>query len=105
MQEAGSLASGGIFEWVDSPLVVAIRDGHWVVVEGASLCAASVLDRLNPLLEPGGRLLLTERGVIDGEVPSVAPHANFRMFLTIDHTYGEVSRSVGINSYITCYAD
>jgi midasin (ATPase involved in ribosome maturation) len=64
------------------------------VVEGASLCAASVLDRLNPLLEPGGRLLLGERGVIGGAVPSVQPHPNFRLFLLMDHTCGEVSRSV-----------
>lgn len=94
VKDAGSMASGGIFEWVDSPLVVAIREGHWVVVEGASLCPPSVLDRLNPLLEPGGRLLLTERGVVDGSVPCVTPHDNFRIFLTIDHTYGEVSRAM-----------
>lgn len=93
---AGGLASGGIFEWVDSPLVEAIREGQWVLVEGASLCAASVLDRLNPLLEPDGVLLLAERGVINGAVPSVKPHPNFRIFLTIDHTCGEVSRLVGL---------
>ncbi|KAF2362034.1 ATPase dynein-related AAA domain [Trinorchestia longiramus] len=94
VQEAGGLASGGMLEWVDSPLVVAIREGQWVVVEGASLCAASVLDRLNPLLEPGGRLVLSERGVIEGTLPFVLPHPNFRIFLVIDHTCGLVSRAM-----------
>ena len=38
----------------------------------------SVLDRLNGLLEPGGVLSINERGVIDGEVPVVKPHPDFR---------------------------
>ena len=38
----------------------------------------SVLDRLNPLLEPGGVLNIDERGIVSGEVISVTPHPNFR---------------------------
>ena len=38
----------------------------------------SVLDRLNPLLEPNGALSIDERGVIDGTVPTVKPHKDFR---------------------------
>jgi len=37
-----------------------------------------VLDRLNALLEPNGCLSLSERGVIDGAVPTVTPHPEFR---------------------------
>jgi len=37
-----------------------------------------VLDRLNALLEPNGSLSLSERGVIDGAVPTVRPHPEFR---------------------------
>lgn len=40
--------------------------------------SASVLDRLNALLEPGGSLTINERGVIDGKTPKVTPHPNFR---------------------------
>lgn len=40
--------------------------------------SASVLDRLNALLEPGGSLTINERGVIDGKTPTVTPHPNFR---------------------------
>lgn len=38
----------------------------------------SVLDRLNALLEPGGVLTMSERGVVDGITPTVTPHPNFR---------------------------
>ena len=41
-------------------------------------CSASVLDRLNALLEPHGELSINERGVIDGEIPSIKPHSQFR---------------------------
>jgi len=37
-----------------------------------------VLDRLNALLEPNGCLSLSERGVINGAVPTVVPHPEFR---------------------------
>lgn len=43
-------------------------------------CSPSVLDRLNALLEPGGVLTMSERGVIDGTVPTITPHPNFRCF-------------------------
>jgi midasin (ATPase involved in ribosome maturation) len=45
------------FEWVDSVLVSAIEHGHWAVFENANLCNASVLDRLNSLLEDGNKQL------------------------------------------------
>lgn len=30
--------NGGVFAWVDSPLVRGIREGHWVILENAQLC-------------------------------------------------------------------
>ncbi|XP_033763562.1 midasin-like [Pecten maximus] len=39
---------------------------------------AFVLDRLNALLEPHGVLNINERGVIDGVIPTITPHPNFR---------------------------
>ena len=38
----------------------------------------SVLDRLNPLLEPAGVLSMDERGVVGGTVPVIKPHPQFR---------------------------
>ena len=46
--------------------------------EYACIYSASVLDRLNALLEPGGSLTITERGVIDGQIPCIKPHPDFR---------------------------
>lgn len=47
----------------------------------ALICfSPSVLDRLNALLEPGGVLTIDERGVIDGQIPSIKPHPNFRLY-------------------------
>lgn len=45
------------------------------------LLSASVLDRLNALLEPNGSLTINERGVIDGKTPRITPHPNFRLAL------------------------
>ncbi|ESO90033.1 hypothetical protein LOTGIDRAFT_176831, partial [Lottia gigantea] len=64
---------------------------------------ASVLDRLNALLEPGGVLSVNERGVIDGQIPTIKPHPNFRLFLAMDSKYGEISRAMrnrGVEIYI-----
>lgn len=82
------------FEWVDGPLVRAIKRGHWVVLDGANLCNPSVLDRLNSLCEPGGVLVLSERGYVNGAVQTLKPHPNFRMFMISDPRYGELSRAM-----------
>jgi len=68
----------GNYKWADSVLVKALRDGDWLLVDGANFCSASVLDRLNALLEPNGVLSITERGVLDGSIPEVKPHNDFR---------------------------
>ena len=56
----------------------------------------SVLDRLNALLEPGGVLTIDERGVIDGQIPSIKPHPNFRLSY-FNHA------SVSLKSFSTIY--
>ena len=62
-----------------------------------------MLDRLNALLEPNGVLSINERGVIDGNVPTVKPHPEFRLMLAMDPRHGEISRALrnrGIEIYI-----
>lgn len=103
VRSAGVSSSGGCFEWVDSMLVKALRQGHWLLVDNVNLCSSSVLDRLNGLLEPGGHLALSERGVIDGHIPIVKPHPEFRLFLAMDPRHGEISRAMrnrGIELYL-----
>ncbi|KAL4232858.1 AAA ATPase midasin [Mactra antiquata] len=104
-QKLSTLVSGGggAFEWIDSLLVKSLRDGHWLLIDNVNFCSASVLDRLNALLEPHGVLSINERGVIDGKIPTIKPHPNFRLILSMDPRHGEISRAMrnrGIEIYI-----
>jgi midasin len=84
----------GRFEWIDGPLVRALKDGSWILLDGANLCNPSVLDRLNSLCENDGRLTLNERGAVNGEVEIIKPHPNFRLFMCVDSQLGELSRAM-----------
>lgn len=98
------------FEWLDSALVKAITNGDWVLIDNANFCAPSVLDRLNPLLERNGRLQINEKGIQPdendsegGKLIEIAPHSNFRLILSLNETFGELSRPMrnrGIEIYI-----
>lgn len=82
------------FEWVDGILINALRVGAWLVLDNANLCSPSILDRLNSLLEPNGFLDINEHRAADGTTCIVKPHADFRLFLTVDPRYGELSRAM-----------
>lgn len=89
-----SKSAAGQFEWVDGPLVKAMKCGQWLLLDGANLCGPSVLDRLNSLCEADGSLTLSERGFVDGNVQLIKPHPNFRLFMSVDPHYGELSRAM-----------
>lgn len=99
-----SLSKGceGKFEWVDGTLTRCILEGSWVILRDANLCSPSLLDRLNPLLEPEGCLALNEC-CTEGDGPRmIQPHVNFRLFITYDPLFGEISRAMrnrGIELY------
>lgn len=82
------------FEWFDGLLVQAVTRGDWLVLDNANLCNASVLDRLNSLLETNGTLIINECSAPDGSPRVLVPHPNFRLFLTVDPKYGELSRAM-----------
>ncbi len=88
------LTSTSSFDWVDGPLVRALRSGDWFVINDANLCAPSVLDRLNSLCEFNGSLVLTEKGSESGSPETIHPHPNFRLFMTFDPKHGELSRAM-----------
>lgn len=89
-----SSSSTSRFEWVDGPIIQAMRQGEWLLLDGANLCSPSVLDRLNSLCEPNGQLTLNERGLVQDVVETIKPHTNFRLFMTVDPQYGELSRAM-----------
>ncbi|MCJ1310585.1 hypothetical protein MMC25_004250 [Agyrium rufum] len=82
------------FQWFDGILVQALQKGEWLVLKDANLCSSAVLDRLNALLEPGGYLAINENQVADTAMRNIMPHPQFRLFLTIDPRYGELSRAM-----------
>lgn len=82
------------FEWLDGVIIKALEAGQWLVLDNANLCNASVLDRLNSLLEPNGFLSVNEHCGPGGEPRIVRPHPDFRIFLTVDPRYGELSRAM-----------
>ncbi|KAG0232655.1 AAA ATPase midasin [Actinomortierella wolfii] len=84
----------GRFEWIDGSLINALEHGYWLLIDNANLANPSVLDRLNSLMEPNGTLMVNERGLVDGEVKIIRPHKNFRIFMTVDPKYGELSRAM-----------
>ncbi|KIK69742.1 hypothetical protein GYMLUDRAFT_52909 [Collybiopsis luxurians FD-317 M1] len=97
MQQLLDVSQGnnaGRFEWIDGPLVRALKAGHWLLLDGANLCNPSILDRLNSLCEADGSLTLSEKGFVNGELQILKPHPNFRLFMTVDPQYGELSRAM-----------
>ncbi|OBA18032.1 P-loop containing nucleoside triphosphate hydrolase protein, partial [Metschnikowia bicuspidata var. bicuspidata NRRL YB-4993] len=82
------------FNWFDGMLVKAVVRGEWLVLDNANLCNPSVLDRLNSLLEYNGSLIINECSQEDGSPRILKPHPNFRLFLTVDPRYGELSRAM-----------
>jgi midasin (ATPase involved in ribosome maturation) len=84
----------GRFEWINGVLIKALIHGHWVLIDNANFCSPSVLDRLNPLLESKGKLMVNERGLVHGEIQVIEPHPNFRLFLTLDPANGDLSRAM-----------
>ncbi|CAB3997411.1 PREDICTED: uncharacterized protein LOC107342904 [Paramuricea clavata] len=94
IERNGNSHVSGQFEWVDGQLVKALKNGHWLLIDNVNFCSPSVLDRLNGLLEPGGVLSINERGVIDGEIPVVKPHPDFRLIFAMDSRHGEISRAM-----------
>lgn len=62
-----------------------------------------VLDRINSLVEQSGSITVNECGTVDGKPVVLHPHPQFRMFLTVNPIYGEVSRAMrnrGVEIYL-----
>lgn len=95
VNQTESLNTGGNFEWVDSKIVTALRAGEFISLEHVNFSSLAVLDRLNPIFEPNGKLLISEKGVSrSDECEVIEKHDNFQAFLTIDPKNGELSRAM-----------
>ena len=68
--------------WEDGPIVKAMLEGYWVILDELNLAETSILERLNSILEANPKLLLSEhndRLIGSSEYPL---HEDFRVFAT-----------------------
>ncbi|KAF2027995.1 midasin [Setomelanomma holmii] len=105
LRVASQHIDGARFQWVDGVLIRALEEGKWLVLDHANLCSSAVLDRLNSLLEPNGYLSINEHATADGEARIVRPHPNFRIFMTVDPRFGELSRAMRNRAVEICLLD
>ncbi|KAJ1596126.1 hypothetical protein NDA11_005906 [Ustilago hordei] len=73
----GSKKNNLVFSFVEGPLVKALRQGDWILLDEINLAAAETLDSLTGLLQsPTSSITLTERG----DLEPIPRHPNFRLF-------------------------
>ena len=60
----------------EGPLVQAVREGHWIVLDELNLAPSDVLEALNRLLDDNRELFIPETQQV------VKPHPNFMLFAT-----------------------
>jgi len=77
---------GGETLWIDGVLPTAMRLGLWLIIDEIDFAEPAILAILTAVLEPGGRLMIKEKG---NEV--LAPHPAFRLFATANAA-GTMSR-------------
>ena len=76
-----------LFEWVDGPLVKAMKQGAMFLIDEISLADDSVLERLNSVLEPERTILLAEKGGSlddDSDVEQIVAKEGFHVFATMN---------------------
>ncbi|KAJ3654813.1 hypothetical protein Zmor_013972 [Zophobas morio] len=54
--------SGGQFSWRDGPLLQALKQGHWILLDELNLASQSVLEGLNACLDHRGEIFIPELG-------------------------------------------
>lgn len=74
-----------LFEWIDGPLVTAMKQGGYFLLDEMSLAEDAVLERLNSVLEPSRTVLLAEKGFVDGDdMGLIKAREEFRLFATMN---------------------
>lgn len=54
--------TGGQFAWRDGPLLQALKQGHWILLDELNLASQSVLEGLNACLDHRGEIYVPELG-------------------------------------------
>lgn len=77
------------FDYTESLLVKAMKNGDWIVLENIHLCPGDILESLNSLLEENHILRLPNNDLLamncdDSNPESIPIHKNFRLIMTSD---------------------
>ncbi|EEQ99305.1 hypothetical protein Pmar_PMAR010861, partial [Perkinsus marinus ATCC 50983] len=90
-----------LFAWQDGPVTRAMRgDGHWVLLDEASLATDAVLERLNSVLEAGERsVMLAEKP--GGEVVVGGDKFSLMMTMNPGGDFGKRELSPALRSRMT----
>lgn len=74
-------SNNGNFVFQCGPLVNALRNGHWIILDELNLAASDVLEALNRLLDDNKEIYIEETNEI------IKPHPEFRLFATQNINY------------------
>ena len=103
VQQLGAAAAAlrAPFEWVDGPLVQAMRQGDIILIDELNLAEDAVLERLNSVLEPGRSVTLAEKGGAGADL--VVAHPDFRIVATMNPggDYGKKELSPALSNRFT----
>jgi len=76
---------GALFEWVDGVVVKAMKEGGYLMVDEISLADDAVLERLNSVLEPERKLVVSEKNrTHKGEVFQITAAESFQFLATMN---------------------
>lgn len=71
-----------LFQWEDGPLINAMKNGNYFLLDEISLAEDAVLERLNSLLEPERSILLAEKA--EHNINRITASDSFRIFATMN---------------------
>lgn len=90
-----------LFEWVDGPLVTAMKNGDVFVLDEINLADDAIIERLNSVLESNREITLAEKGGCESE--KIIAHPNFKFVATMNPSgdFGKRELSPALRSRFT----
>lgn len=75
------VTNDGLFSFKYGPLIKAIKNGWWIILDELNLAQSDVLEALNRLLDDNNEIYITETNEL------IKPHPQFRLFATQNINY------------------
>ncbi|CDF38039.1 AAA ATPase containing von Willebrand factor type A (vWA) domain and P-loop containing nucleoside triphosphate region [Chondrus crispus] len=105
-------SDGPLFEWVDGPLVRAMRQGSIMLIDEINMAEDAVVERLNSVMELERKLLLSEKGAVSPDkqnkdasfvAEEITASSMFRILATMNPggDYGKKELSPALRNRLT----